>query len=281
MNMYWFLYDANGVIQQKAMSGVNPWPNPPATWSVISFDQATASATVVMAFNYPSRYLYQNGAFVEQPFFTLSAASSSGTITLTATLNSPPATAPTSCTFSILGQSVIETLTNNTATLILAVHPSIASQQLSVSVAETGCVQATATAGGTSSGIPLQAYQDALKNWHIAPTLKSVLQGYYASLVPEQLVAANTLVGISLLADVVFNVLLTPAVIAALTANQQSAINDFKANISGVLPITLANAYPSEGVKEIHYESFEANMPTYAESVTGYNADVVNIPNLV
>jgi hypothetical protein len=281
MQQYWFICDTNGVLYYPPqLSATNPWPNPPATLTVVSFPQATASSTAIMAYTYPSRYLYQVGAFVEQPFFTLSATSASGNITLTATLNNPPATPPTSCTFSVLGQTITAPLTSNVATLTLAVHPSVASQQLSISVTTTGCVQAAVIAGGTASGIPLQAYQDVAKAWRVAPTLKAVLQAYYASLIPQQLVAANTLVGISLLADAIFNVLLTPSVVANLTTDQQNMVKDFQANVSKILPLTLANACPASGTKEIHYESFEANMPIYAESVTGYNADVANIPNL-
>lgn len=272
---YYFLYNlTTGQILASSTTGFTPGTGE----SVLTLPNTNSTAIIAAQFN--DRYIVQNGALVEQPYFSLTAATASGSAVFTATLNNPPTTPPTSCTFAVLGQNITATLTANTAMLTLAIHPSVASQSFSVSVTATGSVQATTTAGGTASGVPMQAYQDASKNWHIAPTMKAVLQGYYASLVPEQLVAANTLVGISLLADVVFNVLLTPAVIAALSLNQQNAINDFKANISGVLPLTLANAFPAGGAKEIHYESFEENMPTYAESVTGYNADVVAIPNL-
>jgi hypothetical protein len=280
MEQYWFIYDPNGVLYYPPqLSATNPWPNPPATLTVVSFSQATASSTVIMAYTYPSRYLYQNGAFVEQPYFSLSATSASGNITLTATLNNPPATPPASCTFEVLGQAITETLTSNTATLTLAIHPSVVSQSLQVSILATGCVQATTTAGETASGIPLQAYKDASSNWHIAPTQYAVLQAYYAGVVSAQVVAANTLVAISLLSDIA-RILMTPTVIATLTTDQQNSVNDFIANIAGKMPITLANAYPSGGTREIHYASLEANTPLYGESVTGYNADILTIPNL-
>lgn len=279
---FWLIYDQNGVLYYPPqVSATNPWPNPPATLTVISFPQDTAPANVVMAYTYPNRFLVQNGALVEQPYFSVSAQVSSGQATLTATLNNPPATPPTSATFTVLGQSISATLTNNVATLTLAIHPSVMTQQVQASVSAAGCAQATVALGGTGITFPLQAYKDSSGNWHIAPTQKAVLQGYYASLVPQQEVAANTLVAVSLLADFVFDVLATPAVVSALSPNQQNAINDFKANILPNLPITSANAYPSGGPKEIHYANFEANMPKYAESVTGYNADVANIPNLV
>lgn len=275
MQNYYFQYDlTTGMIYPLLSETV---PTTQGMGMLGPFPQETASADIVMAYNYPNRYLVQNGQLIEQPYFTLS--SNNGTVT--ATLNNPPSAPPTSCSFSILGQSIAETLTNNVATLTLVIHPAVASQQFSVSVSATGCVQATASAGGAETGISLQAYKDTSGNWHVAPTQKAVLQAYYTSLVPQQEVAANTLAAISLLADIVFNVLATPTVIATLTTNQQNMINDFKANVLPNLPITAANAYPSGGTKEIHYANFETNMPKYAESVTGYNADVAAIPNLV
>ena len=274
MKNYYFQYDltTNKIYpllqdttpQVQGMGLLGPYP------------QDTASEDVVMAYNYPDRYLVQNGQLIKQSYFTLTDNNG----TLTAILNNPPATVPMSCTFSVLEQSITEALTNNTATITLTMHPAVANQSFQVNISAAGCVQATAQIGGTASGVPLQAYQDSSNNWHIAPMQKSVLQAYYASVVPSQIVPANMLAAVSLLSDVVFNVLATPAAVSALTADQQNAINDFKANILPHLPITLANAYPANGSREIHYASLEVNMPTYAQSVNGYNADLASIPNL-
>lgn len=155
---YFFLYDiVTGIILQpprKATS--NPWPNPPTSWNVTSF--AAIDTTAIIAAANPQWYLIQgaNPALVLQPYWTATATVSSNTYTLTATLNNPPASPPTSATLTVAGGTVSASVSNNQATFTVALHPSIAAQQILATVSASGTVSGSTMLGGQSTGVPLK-----------------------------------------------------------------------------------------------------------------------------
>ncbi len=238
------------------------------------YPQDTASADVVLAYTYPNRYLVQNGQLVAQPYFT--ATVNGGAIN--ATLNNPLATLPATADIAVLGQTISVPITNNIATLALQVHPSIATQQVQATVSATGCVQATVTLGGTSTTLPLQAYKDSAGTWHIAPTQKAVIQGYYALAVSAPVAMADTTTALGMLLDTVYGTML-PALVTTKTvtldANQAGTLADMTTNLLPKIPVTLETA-----LTNIHYESLRADWATVEQAFTDYANDLSTIPNL-
>ena len=237
------------------------------------------------AYNNPSQYLYENGKFVHQPYFTLANSNS----TITATLNNPPATPPTSATFIVCGQTFTEALTNGQATLTLAIHPSVVTQAINVSVSATGCVGSSINIGGTASQVELQVYTPTGGIPTVAPTgagSKAYLSAYYAlSPASLQSLLADIGTAVSLLTDVVFSVLVPFAQQStyaplSLSANQSNALADIKANVLPNLFTTLSNAYPSGGVKQLQYADYTKDLAGSYKAYESYMSDLQNIPNL-
>lgn len=246
--------------------------------------------TAVIAYQFPQRYLIQNNQLVAQPYFSFSAQASGNQVTLTATLNNPPATPPTNCNFVVLGQTFSVPLASGAATLALQLHPSVANQQVQVQATATGCVAAITAVGGTGSQLPLQAYQDA-QGYHVAPTSKAVLQAFYTSVVSPAYALADLVTGLGLAFHVLFSKILpalttgaTPAI--TLTADEQNALTDITANVIPKIPTTLAVVaqVPASGQPQTydrHYQSFKDDWPIVEQAFQNYAADLATIPNLV
>ncbi len=156
---YFFLYETStGIIQQPPIQAVtNPWPNPPSSWSVASF--ATTDTTAILAAANPAWYLVQSGALVIQPHWLVTATAStttSGEYSLSATLENPPATPPSTCAFAVAGGTLSATVSNNTATATIQLHASVASQPVTVQVSASGTVSGSTTINSGTAGVGLQ-----------------------------------------------------------------------------------------------------------------------------
>ncbi len=284
--LYWFIYDQNGnIYYPPQLSASNPWSNPPATLTAISFAYPTTSATVVMAYTYPQRFLVQNGVLVEQSYFTVAVAQASNSYTLTAMLNNPPATAPTDATFTILGQVYTETLTNGQATLTLDVHPSVANQQVQISVGATGCVSGTSMIGSIAPSTTLQVYTPTGGNPTVAPTSLAYLESYYASVIDPQTLFADIGTAVGMLMHTLYSKVL-PALTQAtytpitLDVNETNAHADVVANVLPNIFTTLENAYPSGGSKSVQYAKYATDQSIANQSFAAYMQDMATIPNL-
>jgi len=290
---YWFTYDkTNGTVYPAPIGEQAPQVSEMGVLG--PYDQSTASPTVVMAYTYPERYLAQGSpaALVEQPYFTVAAVEST-TVTnqwvVTATLNNPSATPPTNATITINGTTetvALTTIAPFTATLTVGVHASLVNATIHVTAGATGCATSrpVSIGGNTQSSVALQVYTPPGGAPTVAPTgpgSKTFLASFYA-LSPATLQALLADIGtaVSLLTDVVFNVLL-PASTATLTANQQNAVADIKANVLPNLYTTLANAYPSGGAKQLQYQDYAADLAKSFKAYEQYMADLQSIPELM
>lgn len=249
----------------------------------------TLDATQQAVFDNPSQYLYLNGEFVVQPYFTIAstASTTANEYTVTATLNNPPTTPPTTVNFTVAGTAFTETLTSGQASMTLLVHPSVASQSVSVSVTATSCVSASVKVCGTESTATIQAYQPSGSTTvNVAPTSKSYLESYYASVLNVQTLLADIGTAIGLLMHTMHNVVIpalqqttwAPISLSADEANAHSSI------VSSVLPnifTTLANAYPSGGNMSVQYARYVQDQAAGYNSFADYVRDLSEIPNLV
>ena len=159
--MYWFLYDnTTGIIQQPPrQAATNPWPTPPNSWNVASF--ATTDTTAILAAANPAWYLINGSpaALVLQSYWTVTATestSTAGEYTLTATLNNPPSTAPTSATFTVAGGTIDAAISSDTATATIQLHETVTSQPVAVTVSASGTVSGSTTINSGTAGIGLQ-----------------------------------------------------------------------------------------------------------------------------
>lgn len=285
--MFYFLYTtATGAIVAVNTSGFAPGTGE----AVVSFDQATASAAVQGAYLNPSRYLMQ-GSPVEpalQPYLTLAVAEASGVYTVTATLNNPPATPPTDATFTVAGATYTEAISSNTATLALQIHPTIAGQQVTVSVSATGIVGASTTIGTAQPLIGQQSWTDSSGvNW-VGPGgagSTAYVMGANAATVSQ----ADQANAIAVALGEVLHLLhdkIVPALQAAtytplaLTADETNALNDLTANVIPTIVTTLDAIYPSGGTEMPTYARMKAAMTSIQTVVKDTNAGLSAIPNL-
>lgn len=158
---YYFLYTVTtGAILSQDLGTAAPFT--PGTGEAI-LAVPTTDATAADAYANPTRYLIQGSpaALVAQPYWTLAAqesATTSGQYTLTATLNNPPATPPTTATFSTAGSTFTESITNNTATWTVQLHASVATEPVPLSVSASGTVSGNLTINNGTASTPLQAW---------------------------------------------------------------------------------------------------------------------------
>ncbi len=281
MLFYWFIYDSTGAIYWlPVLATSNPWTNPPASLTVVSFAQDTASSDVQGAYLNPSRYLMQGSpvAPVLQPYLT--AAYASGTLTVT--VQNPPATPPTDATVTLGASTETVALTSNTGTLALAVHPSLATYSLPVQVTATGCVAWSGDVGtpGQSAPVALQIYTASGGALTVGPQgqgSQAFLQEYRLGGLPPQTVFQDLLVVVSAMAHVLTHDLIPQATATtwAAVAVDASALTDWQTNVQPSLPVTLSNSLTMP-----QYAELKARIAGYQQAANGYAADVNEIPNL-
>jgi len=278
----WILIDGNNVVQHA--QDVQPSTVPTGQTAVQISDTLTNAQYL---YGNPTAYEYTNGQIVQRPYFSLAYANN----TVTATLELPPSTAPTSVTFAVAGQQYTASLTNGVATLSLAVHPSLASQQVIVTCSASGCVSGSLNlTGGTQQTIGLQVYTPS--GTGSIPTVAPVGAGgieyltkYYASLADPVALATNTGYAVELLYDVVFNILLpafqkstyTPV---SLDANQSNALADIQKNVLAYLYLSLEKVYPSGGSPMPQYQNMAGGFQLAQQQMAQFIAAVTSIPGL-
>jgi hypothetical protein len=297
--MYWFLYDSSGNIEESQRNDTTEWTNLNGYAGVISFDESDSVAKD--AFNNKDKYIIQNNELVLQPYFTLASAVSNGTTAITATLNNPPVTLPTQATFSVLGQTYTETLTNGQASLPLTLHPSIAEQQINVEVSAIGCVSGTLNIGGSGASIPMKVVTTTTPNT-ISPVYRSDGEAYYARVIPAETLFADIGTANSLVTHFAFdkvpaalrlmnslinwakNPTYAPFALSdqdtadvatiTLSVDEVNGLADIETNLMPSLYTTLANAYPQEGIKQLQYARYVADSQTSYNSFSDYVRDV-------
>lgn len=154
--MFYFLYNTtSGQILAANTSGFTP-----GTGEAVLGPLSSAETDAVVAYQYPQRYLVQGSppALVAQPWWAVQVApaSTANQYTITATLENPPSTPPSTATLTIAGSSLSGSVSSNQVSWAIALHPSVASQQITATVSASGTVSGSATFGGTAQQIGLQ-----------------------------------------------------------------------------------------------------------------------------
>ena len=278
--MMWILVDSNNVIQHAQDAQPTTIPTGQTAYQI-----SDTLPNAQYLYGNPTAYEYVNGQIIQRPYFSLAYANN----TVTATLELPPSSPPSSVTFTVAGQNFTANLTNNTATLTLAVHPSLASQQVIVTCSASGCVSGSLNlTGGTRQDVGLQVYTPSGGVPTVAPVGPGSLQFlsyYYAMLMPELASVVNAGVAVNLLMDVVFDIIIpalqkpsyTPI---SLDANQQNALADIQKNLLPNIYTRLENAYPSGGTPQVQYANMVQGFQAAYQAFAAYIADVTSIPGL-
>jgi len=294
MSNYYFQYDTtSGVIYPYLQASV---PASSAQIGVLGpYPQDTAPSQIVMAYTYPQRFLAQGSpvALVEQPYFSVSVVKSAtiaNQLAITATLQNPPSTPPTSATFTVCGQAFTEAITNGAATLTLNIHPSLAGQQVQISVGATGCVAGLTTIGSTVAQVGLQVYTPSGGMPTVTPTSNSYLAEYWSgTATPPQFTLADVATITGILANVLLGKVIptltsgtTP--LLTLDANEKNAVADLTALLQ-YIPTTLEEIAPKPvsgqpQVYDMHYKQYRADIQTTKSAMQSYASDVATIPNL-
>ena len=283
---YFFLYDSTtGAIIAANTTGFTPGSGE----SVLG---PLTDNTAAAAYVNPGRYLVQNGALVAQPYLTLAAsAPSNGAVTLTATLNDPPATPPADVTFTVAGNTFTEAFANGTATLTVDVHPSVAQFAIPASVAATGCVGAQTTFGGTQQA-PV-ALQCAPLVGGTVPTVTpcgtgslAYLQNFAgASSIPAEHVLGDVATADAISLDALCG---TNGALAALqaagiwkpTTAQSAGLAWVRTNVLPSLPVTLATILDSSGHPVQPAAQFAADQAAAATAFGNFAQWVATMTNL-
>jgi hypothetical protein len=296
---YWFLYklDTGEIYGAPYLGTADQWTNIPDGCGVLGpFPQDSAPQEVVDAFNNPQYYVVQDGELVKRPNFTLfiTPTSTQNQYTITAILDNPPDTPPTSCTITVAGTEYTATLTNNEATMTVNVHPSVVDQAIPVMVSSTGCVSGNATFGGTRADIRLQSFTP---QGSTIPTIapagvgsKPFLANYWNSTVPQSYTEADVATALGLLMQTVYGIILPSLTsgtnpLIALDDNQKNAVKDIVNNILPYIPTTIENAapVPTNGqpqTYDVHYQSYMQDMQASKTAFQNYMNDIQTIPNL-
>lgn len=151
---YYFLYHSTtGQILAANTNGFTP-----GTGEAVLGPLSSTDTNAIVAYQYPQRFLVQGStpALVEQPFWSVVASASGATYTITATLNNPPSSPPTSATLTIAGGTLTASVSSNQAVFTVALHPSIAVQQIMATVSATGTVSGSVTLGAQTTGVPMK-----------------------------------------------------------------------------------------------------------------------------
>lgn len=147
---YWFLVNSTtGAIGTGSGTHVPDAGIASSGWELIG-PYTTLDTEQQAIYAMPTQYLYQSGAFVIQAYWTATQTTTSGAVTITATLNNPPATPPTSATVTIGTNTITVPVTSGTITLPVTLHATLTGYSVPVQVSATGTVSTTARVGTDS-----------------------------------------------------------------------------------------------------------------------------------
>ncbi|NMP20792.1 hypothetical protein [Sulfobacillus harzensis] len=287
--MYYFLYQAtSGQILAANTTGFTP-----GTGEAVLGPLSPADPNAVIAYQYPQWFLIQGDppALVMQPYWILEATSGTNNqYTLTATLNNPPSTPPTSATLTVLGSTYTAMVSNNTATWTIDVHPSCVHFPVAATVAATGTVSGSATFGGTQT--PSVALQCVPLTGGTVPTVtptgpgsSEFLQSFYASGISAAHQPGDIATADAIAFDTLFG---TAGILAVLikagtwtpTSAQQAAITWIQNNINTNLPVTLAGSLDSSGNPIQPVAQYAQDLATAAQAFQSFATDMASIPGL-
>lgn len=292
---YTFWYDQAGNITLYSITPSTV--TPPTGYTALNLtDTDTPSCTAVAANTKGYQYDATTGKVVEVPYFTLSATESTTTAgqwTVTAALNQPPVTPPTSCVFSVAGTAITETITSNQASVTLALDAIVQNQSIYVSVAASGVVSASVSVGQGGNTTPLQAIAPTTAGdpYRITTTSKAYAAEAYLSQSQADLAAIlgslQTLVQM-LIAEVYGKGGIRESLAQTTytqipfdsAGNEQNALADMQSNLIPSIGWLLSNVYPSGGTQDYHYAATKVHLPNTTSAAQQYAKFVAETPNL-
>lgn len=277
--MYWY-YDSTGNI-----IGYSATPN--ATWAKLYSQVELDTATSAPIQANPHGYTLPSGVPTPMAQWTATQSTTSGTTTITATLNNPPATPPTSATMMIGTTAVSVPVTSGTATIPVSLHATLSGYSVPVQVSATGTVATTAMVGaGSKPPVDVQAIAPTTSGdpYVIGPTgtgAKTFCRQVAMGLTPETemevltLSAQNLFLTASMVADTLINKILPWAQQSAwsaltLTSEESAAITAFTTNLTPYLP-SLGDLVTASGTPAMPQVSeMYAQAPALQTAATNY-----------
>lgn len=291
---YYFIYDTTtGAIYPSLSESA---PSVAGMGLLGPYPQATASATVLQAYTFPTRFLAQGSPaqLVAQPYWTVTAAESTttnGEYTLTATLNNPPSTPPSTATFSMAGGTISADVSSNQATATIQLHASVASQPVTVSVSASGTVSGSTTINSGTAQVGLQLITSGTTPL-VAPVgagSLAWLRAFYMGLTPENQVAVLT--------EALQNLAQSVAILGHFTATkvapalqqatwaatdlsaEQAALTNWVDNVAPNL-LQWPDLLDASGQPTPAYAELQAQAPNVLSGIQGYNTAVNSLPGL-
>ena len=295
MNSYFFLYNTStGQILGARLAASSPYT--PGTGEAVASFPAN-DATAALAVNNPQWYLIAGSpaTLQMQPYWTVTTTESTttaGEYTLTATLNSPPASPPTQATFTIAGGTINATISSNQATGTIQLHASVANQPVTVSVSASGTVSGQTTINSGTASVGLQLITSGTTPL-VAPAgtgSRAYLRAFFLGLTPATQVEVLTksLQSLALTSSIISHIGLTkiiPALTAStytpitLTAAEQTALASWQQQVAQY-QIALADLLDSAGNPTGPYAELQAQAPLVQEGINGYAQALATLPNL-
>jgi hypothetical protein len=202
---------------------------------------------------------------------------------LIGTIKNPSANPPTSVNVSMLDQMINVPLANNSFTLPITIHPSVAEQRLEISVNADGCPPCYIEIGESNGNIPVQMYQDSNGVYHLIPQNNGDLALYWQNqLVNPTWNVADIATALGILMDAVFGKLIPQMQNASyaplsLTTAEENGLNDIKTNILSNVASTLANIQPDSTTTDVHYSSYRAHIANANQAMSNYVSDRTEI----
>ena len=282
--MYWY-YDSAGKIIGYSATPHDAWAK---LYSQVELDAETSAP---MEAN-PHGYTLPSGVPTPMAQWSVTQATASGTTTITATLNNPPTTLPSSVTWTLQSSTIAGTVSSSgIATLDLTWHPSVATTRTSVSVSASGTVGGEITLHSGSSA-PLQLVSPTTSGdpYIVAPTTYTQLRAYYLGLSPETQIQLLTQTLQNLyLATALMGRTISEKILPALTSGtytpitlsstEQAALTNWQTNIQSSL-MGWDSLLDSGGHPIAPYAEMLADAPRYLKGMQAYTQDCQTIPNL-
>jgi hypothetical protein len=176
-------------------------------------------------------------------------------------------------TLSILGNTYTATVINGTVAFPIAVHPSVSSARIPVSILVDGFPHTSIEIGGSNGNTSVQMYQDVNGIYNVVPANSTDLANYHTAksmdtnwMIPD----LGTITGLN--AHVLFHYVL-PALNLQLTADEQNGLSDIKTNILPSIVSTLANIAPVGHENDIHYASYKYHIAQAKTAMDSYTND--------
>jgi hypothetical protein len=187
---------------------------------------------------------------------------------------------PTQATISILDKTYQVAIVNNSFTLPVKFHPSIAQVKVSLSIRIDGFPLTMIEIGGNNGSISVAIYQDSNGIYQIAPTKSIDLANYYQnSLVDMSFANVDLATADGIVMHTLFHYVI-PALNLTLTQQEQDAITEIQNNLLPSIPTNLGNLINGANL-DLHYLSYKTHIQQAKEAMDKYIADRIEISKYI